>query len=209
MASSKTIIVFAKAPIPGEVKTRLTPFLTAEKAAALHRKLVEHTLQTVSSVSDCKVELWVGSQHSWWSVLTGQYDLVVFEQCGEDLGARMLFAVNDALQRSDQVLIVGTDSPAISADYIQTAFTGLEQEDIVIGPADDGGYVMLGLRRSLPCLFGNMPWGSDGVYAATVARLRADNLSWCEMPSLMDIDRPEDFLALSQLKPELTQGLIE
>lgn len=205
--TNNTIVVFAKAPIPGEVKTRLTPFLTADKAAALHRHLIKHTLRTVASLPDYNIELWVGSQHSWWQELAVQYDLAVFQQRGENLGERMSFALESALQRSAQVVIVGTDCPAISPQYLQQAFDGIEQHGIVIGPADDGGYVLLGLNQPLPILFNKIPWGSADVFATTVARLQQAQLHWFELESLMDIDRPEDFIKLQQQRPDLTDDL--
>jgi rSAM/selenodomain-associated transferase 1 len=211
MAESKSenrLIVFAKAPIAGEVKTRLTPFLTAESAAQLHKNLVEHTLVTVTSIENCSVELWVGSDHLWWGELAKRFAVEVFQQCGNDLGERMLFALDDALQRSHKVLIVGTDCPSITPQYLADAFECLDRESVVIGPADDGGYVMLGLRRSVPLLFTNMEWGSANVFPETVSRLETAGLGWCELESLMDIDRPDDFLTLSQLKPELVKGVM-
>ena len=210
MADKKThstIVVFAKAPIAGEVKTRLTPFLSADKAAALHRHLIKHTLRTVACLPQCSVELWVGSQHSWWDQLAAQYGLAVFQQRGDNLGERMSFALEDALQRSEQVVIVGTDCPAMSPQYLQQAFDGIEQYGVVIGPADDGGYVLLGLNRPLPMLFNTMPWGSADVLASTVSRLQQAGLNWLELEPLMDIDRPEDFVRLQQLRPDLTSGL--
>ena len=205
--TNRTIVVFAKAPIPGEVKTRLMPFLSAGKAAALHRNLVNHTLRTMVCLPHYTVELWVGSQHSWWDELAAQYGLAVFEQRGENLGERMSLALENTLQRSEQVVIVGTDCPSISAQYLQQAFDGVEQSGVVIGPADDGGYVLLGLNRSLPWLFNAMPWGGDDVFATTVARLQQAELNWLELESLMDIDRPEDLIRLEQLRPDLTLGL--
>ncbi len=205
--NKKNIVVFAKAPIAGEVKTRLTPFLTAASAALLHRNLVLHSLQTMTALADCSVELWVGSQHSWWDELSEQYDIPVFEQRGKDLGERMLYALGNALQRSEKVLIVGTDCPAITPNYLQLAFDGLEQKGVVIGPADDGGYVLLGLKQLLPSLFDDIQWGGDNVLAATLARLQSAGERYFELASLMDIDRPEDFSKLEQLSPELTRGL--
>ncbi|ARN73069.1 TIGR04282 family arsenosugar biosynthesis glycosyltransferase [Oceanicoccus sagamiensis] len=208
MAKSSDIsrlIVFAKAPIAGEVKTRLSPFLSAENAAQLHRRLVLHTLKTASLLEHCQVELWVGSDHVWWDQLAGQYAITLHKQCGMDLGERMLSAFDDVLSRSDKAVIMGTDCPWITPHYVQSAFDSLDQNSAVIGPAKDGGYVLLGLKRPMPALFQTMPWGGETVFAETVSRLQG--VAWCELEPLRDIDRPEDVMVLKKSLPALTVDL--
>ena len=203
----KTIVVFAEAPVPGEVKTRLTPFLSEASAADLHRRLVVHTLQTITQLTDCFIELWVGSEHDWWTELAERFAVPVYRQRGNDLGERMSYALDKALQGSKQVLIVGTDCPDITPQYLQRALDSVEQQGVVIGPADDGGYVLLGLSQPMPWLFNDMRWGADSIFATTVARMEEKGVSWFELQPLMDIDRPEDFIRLQQLRPNLTEGL--
>lgn len=188
------ILVFARAPEPGQVKTRLIPAVGADGAAALHRRLVEQQLERLCVEAVATVELWTtpDADHPFFAQLTRRWPIERHPQQGEDLGARMQHAAEQALTRANAVILIGTDCPALDADYIRTASTGLRTADAVLGPALDGGYVLLGLRRTDPLLFTDIPWGTGRVAALT--RQRLTRLGWrlAELPALADIDRPED-----------------
>ena len=141
---------------------------------------------------DFTAELWVSDGHDYWSQLVDNYGLEIFQQRGGDLGERMLNAAKDALQRSSSVVIIGTDCPYLSPDYIHAAFAALQTSDAVLGPAEDGGYVLIGLKRALEAVFSAVNWGSETVLAQTQNNLRCLGLSWKALGVLSDIDRPDD-----------------
>lgn len=186
------LIIFAKAPVAGEVKTRLQPLLSAEQAMQVHRLLVEHCITMAQTPALPSIELWVGSPHPWWQ----SFELPVFIQQGNDLGERMHHAASDALNRAQRVVIMGTDCPDLSADHLLASFEALDSFDAVLGPAEDGGYVSIGLSGAWREVFDNIAWGGDQVLQNTRNNLRAAGLSWHELPRLADIDRPEDLQRL-------------
>lgn len=192
-ASRTRIVVFAKAPIVGLVKTRLIPALGAETAMHLHCALLRHTLATVCSTSH-PVELWCSpdSDHVFFSQLITQLPVTLHNQTGVDLGERMAEAFADALTRSNYVLIIGSDCPAITQDDIETAFVKLRERDAVLGPATDGGYWLIGLYRLDRLLFEGVNWGSSTVLNETLARLRQLDWRWQLLSERSDVDRPED-----------------
>jgi rSAM/selenodomain-associated transferase 1 len=197
------IIVFAKAPDPGTVKTRLIPALGAQGAATLHEKLVRHTLATVTQPNLCAVELWCAPSpslvwpHPFFARCQNDFPVGLRQQCGDDLGARMHHALDTALQKYSYAIVIGTDCPALTASYLQEALDNLRQgKNAVLGPAQDGGYVLMGVRQSHPRLFSGVAWGTASVLNETRARLAALNWQWQELAEQWDIDRPEDLSRL-------------
>jgi hypothetical protein len=189
------IALFAKAPVPGAVKTRLIPALGAEGACELYLRLFELVLAELRDTTLCHTELWVDSQpeHPAFAGFQGK----VYLQQGMGLGARMNHAATQILKRHQQVVLIGTDSPGLDQVYLATALQLLQAScDVVVGPATDGGYVLLGMKASHPQLFAGIEWGSDQVLRQTLARARAANLRVKFLPELADIDRPEDLLLL-------------
>lgn len=190
------ILIFAKAPIPGQVKTRLMPLLDAQSAAQLHSELVSQTVQRVHAAALAPLQLWCAPriEEPLFDNLTGTYRLERYAQQGADLGARMLHAFSTALQSADAVVGIGTDWPALNPAALASALVRLQQgDDAVLGPAEDGGYVLLGLRRVDPRLFADIAWGTHQVLTQTRERLRELRWQWCELPMSWDVDRPEDF----------------
>ncbi len=192
------IVVFGRAPAAGEVKTRLIPALGAEGAARLHRRLMEDIVGRLCAWGLASVELWVtpDAGHPCFVGLAARWPLDIHIQEGQDLGARMAHAARSALTRAEAVILVGTDCPDLSPDYLGAAIAGLEHQDAVLGPALDGGYVLLGLRSVENTLFEQMPWGSDRVAELTGQRLDALGWHWSRLDPLRDIDRPEDLAYL-------------
>lgn len=196
------ILIFAKAPEPGYAKTRLIPALGADGAADLQSRLLERMIREVSTANLCPVELWCApnTNHPVFQDLAGGYALSLYSQIDGDLGERMCFAADEALCRSGMVLLIGVDCPLMDADYLRHALDWLGgDDDAVLGPAEDGGYVLLGLKCSEPSLFQDIPWGSDEVLACTRTKLKALGMRWRELLVLWDLDRPGDLERLPPL----------
>jgi uncharacterized protein len=202
LTPEKTLLVFAKAPLPGFVKTRLLSVLSADACAALQEDLVRATLKAALNSSAKRIELWCepDCEHGFFGRCASDR-VVLRSQRGADLGERMAFAFAEGLRENLAVVGIGTDCPVLDASYIDAAFSQLDRIPIVIGPAEDGGYVLLGMDVSLPAvLFEGMPWGTETVMAETRERLSASGLRWSELEILWDLDRPEDLERYRRLK---------
>jgi len=189
------ILVFAKAPVPGQVKTRMIPALDGAAAADLHARLTRHALTSATSADLAPVELWCtpDTAHPFFTQLAQDFPISLHRQQGDDLGQRMGHALQTALQSFPYALVIGTDCPTLGVDALRQALTMLwAGSDAVIGPAADGGYVLLGLRRYDPLVFEGIKWGTASVLEATRARLRQLGWQWGELEQHSDIDRPED-----------------
>ena len=200
------IMVFAKAPTPGRVKTRLVPALGERAAAALHRQLAERTLGTARAARLGPVELWCapGTNDAFFAACAEQHGVGLRDQGEGDLGMRMARALESALAEGSPGLLIGSDCPALTPEYLREAAAALVNgSDAVIGPAEDGGYVLIGLARSPAApLFKDIAWGSATVMQETRAHLARLNWRWRELATLWDVDRPEDLLRLGQLRAE-------
>jgi len=198
------LLVFARNPIPGQVKTRLIPSLGVEPATAVYRQMLVDTLVTCSQVVADQREVWI-DQPPPDPVLAGmaaQSGMSMRVQSGGDLGTRMHGAFSDTLQTACSAVLIGTDCPEYDRDYLEDAFQALGQYDAVLGPAVDGGYVLIGLKSVAPGLFQDIPWGTDRVLAATRHQLQCLQWSWLELPARHDVDHPQDlsrFPHLAQL----------
>ncbi|KAB7646478.1 TIGR04282 family arsenosugar biosynthesis glycosyltransferase [Polymorphobacter fuscus] len=177
------IVLFTRWPEAGRAKTRLIPALGPAGAAALHRRLTERTMTTCRA-SGIQIEVrCTGAPVADFASWLG--DDVAFVDQGEgDLGARLARAAAIC-----PLLLVGADIPDLSAAHLRQAAKALARAPVVIGPAEDGGYWLLGLAAPQPALFADIEWGSESVYAATVARLAAPPVV---LDTLADLDRPED-----------------
>ena len=190
-----TLIVFARAPVPGEVKTRLIPLLGAQAAADLYRQLLEHAVATACRSTFSTIELWCtpNPDHPVFEKLRKTYSVSLHPQLGTDLGVRMHTALREALSRSFFAAVIGTDSPSLTIDDVNEAYRALSSGyDAVLGPAEDGGYVLIGVRQVCESLFAGIIWGGDAVARETRARLQALNWRWHELPPRWDVDLPED-----------------
>jgi hypothetical protein len=189
------ILIFAKAPLPGQVKTRLIPRLGADGAAHLQGTLMERTLTQAVTSGLAPVDFWCApsADHPAFLRLASEFGIALETQVGEDLGERMLRAADQGLRGAGSVLLIGTDCPALSAIHLRQALLWLGSgTDAVVGPAEDGGYVLLGLRRADPLLFEGVAWGGDRVLQETRYRLSELGWQWRELETLWDLDRPED-----------------
>jgi len=192
------IVVFSKAPLPGQVKTRLVPLLGEQGAARCYSELLDSTLARVTRTTLCPVELHCSpdTAHAQFHRLHRQYRVALQPQSGADLGERMSSAFAQTLPDSDAVVLIGADCPALTATDLDCALSALYRgTDVVLGPAQDGGYYLIGLRNHVPDLFAGMPWGSVGLLADTRRRVAALGLSLVLLPVYRDIDSPDDYLA--------------
>ncbi|HSD61944.1 MAG TPA: TIGR04282 family arsenosugar biosynthesis glycosyltransferase [Burkholderiales bacterium] len=197
--SKATVVVFARAPEPGRTKTRLIPLLGAEGAANLHARLVLNSIEVALAAGIGAVELWCAPHTAFpfFAACARGYGIRLRAQGPGNLGVRMLRACRETLTRAPAI-VIGTDCPGYTASYLIQARDRLAAgADAVLGPAEDGGYVLLGLRRVSPRLFQDLDWGTGSVLEATRERLQA--LGWRseELPALWDMDRPEDFSRLT------------
>jgi rSAM/selenodomain-associated transferase 1 len=195
MAEPVAVAVLAKAPLPGLAKTRLIPALSAEGAAALQEKLIERAVTTAHKATVGPVTLWAApdAAHPLFAALRQRFKVALTQQPDGDLGARMHAAVVGA---NGPALVIGTDCPALTADHLRKAADALRSHDAVSVPAEDGGYVLIGLRKPQAALFSGMKWGTAIVMAETRRRLQSLGLSWREFPMLWDVDTPEDLARL-------------
>jgi uncharacterized protein len=189
MAEAVAVAILTKAPIPGFAKTRLIPALGAEGAAALQEKLIERTVATAVAAQIGPTTLWVTPDESdaLFASLGRQYGIKLQRQPDGDLGHR-LYA---ALERGP-TLVVGTDCPALDVDHLRAAANILDRHDAVAIPAEDGGYVLIGMRTPQRAVFSGINWSTSTVITETRHRLRSLGLMWKELPALWDIDTPED-----------------
>ncbi len=192
------LLIFARAPVAGEVKTRLIPALGAQGAARLHQQLMVRLIEHLGAARLAPIELWVtpGASHPCFTQLARRWSLSLHVQQGDDLGQRLSHAARCALTRAESVILIGTDCPEMSADYLGEAIRALHDHDAVLGPALDGGYVLLGFKHLADQLFEHMPWGGDQVAELTAQRLDRLGWSWSRLRPLRDIDRPEDLVHL-------------
>jgi rSAM/selenodomain-associated transferase 1 len=190
------VIVFAKAARPGAVKTRLVPLLGEEGAAALHVKLVRHTLDALraASLKGAQLHCTPGTDDPFFWFCSGHYGVTLHEQAAGDLGQRMLVALKNALANHAAALLVGTDCPALTARHLRQAERVLrEGDDAVFVPCEDGGYALVGLKRADAKLFDGIAWGGDQVMSDTRVRLQQLGWRWRELETLWDVDRPGDY----------------
>ncbi len=194
------IAVFAKAPVAGEVKTRLAPLLGAAGAAELHASLVRHTLATALGSAVGPVELWCApdESHPFFARCAHDFGVALHAQRGADLGERMGEAFGASLAQAVPLVLIGSDCAALEAAHLREAARALRSHDAVVAPAQDGGYVLIGLSRPAPTIFGGIEWGASTVMERTRANLARAGARWHELETLWDVDRPEDYARLRQ-----------
>jgi uncharacterized protein len=190
------LIIFTRYPIPGQAKTRLIPALGGAGAAQLQRRMTRQTIATAQQtphpiqIQFCggtiaELRSWLGDKLGYEAQSTG------------DLGDRMAHAFDQGFAAGhDRVVIIGTDCPGIDRTILNQAFTALASHDLVLGPAADGGYYLIGLRRAIPELFQSIAWSTATVRTKTLEIATTLNLTYALLPELSDIDRPEDLIHL-------------
>lgn len=187
-AVDQLALLFCKPPIPGSVKTRLIPALGLERATGLYREMLRRSVGTLHH-SD-----WDAAVH----VAGGELQLdddppyPVFKQQGATLGQRMAVSLESGLSGYQRVVLFGADCPTINSQYLADAFDALLTHDVVLGPAEDGGYGLVGVREKVPDMFTGIAWSTDQVLTQTCARLNELRLNYALLPPIWDVDEPED-----------------
>ena len=194
------MLVFTRTPVPGQVKTRLIPAIGAARAANLHRAMLWRTVATAVQAGVGPVGLWCSpaSEHPFIAEIQREFDLNVHVQRGADLGERMHLALRSQAGQTGGAVLVGTDCPFLEAQDLELAAQALRAGfDAVIGPAEDGGYYLIGVRESDFEVFSGIRWGSELVLAATLQKFRDRGWRWRELTTRCDVDRPADLAALA------------
>ncbi len=197
----KLVILFTRYPQAGKCKTRLIPALGKDRAMMVYKELVSHILKRLNTFiasttnTDLTIFFTGGSEQSMQEWLG--HDYTCKQQQGKDLGERMAMALIFGLNRKQDTLLIGSDCPGIDAAILKEGFQALQNNDLVIGPAHDGGYYLIGIAGTLNptvCsqLFTNIPWGSSIVYSETIALTERLGLRTHILKKLHDIDTEED-----------------
>ena len=196
------LIVFTRYPEPEKTKTRLIPALGAEGAAKLQLQLTEHAITEVKKLTkeiSTAVYYAGGSQELMKSWLGN--DLNYCPQHEKDLGNRMKLAFEDSVKLGfSRAVIIGIDCPDLNIEVIANAFESLDENDLVLGEASDGGYYLIGLKKIIPELFQDIPWGTNKVLSKTRIIAQQLKLNTAILPVLSDIDRPEDLTLWEKYK---------
>lgn len=197
------LLVFARAPLPGRVKTRLIPHVGAERAAEIYQDLLAKTLHTALHSGFVAVQLWIAGdrRHPCFHKIAAGTALEIYQQQGADLGDRMYHAFARALKGYHAAILIGSDCPLLTAGDLKQARRSLRKNDIVLGPARDGGYYLIGLRKNSRTLFRDVGWGQASVFRETKARIKA--LDWrlsllTERWDVDDLESLRDYLALQE-----------
>lgn len=204
------IMIFCKAPVTGRVKTRLTTEFSAAQAMQLHIDLTERTLQLATQNNLCPVQLWCtpSTDHPFFTASAQNYTVTLEQQQGIDLGERMHNAFCKALDTFARAMIVGCDCPSLTEQDLEETLTALNQENCcVLAPAEEGGYVLIGLNLQHPELFDNMPWGTALVLEQTRARIKTHNLNHYELREQWDVDVPNDLRRYNALYKDSQDAL--
>jgi len=195
-----TLIVCCKAPVPGQVKTRLQPTLSAEQAAEAHRQLTRMTLERAFRKPLCQVALYCSpdTNHPFFDQCAQDYPLSLSVQHGDDLGQRMHNAFVESLSQYRHAILIGCDCPSLTVADLEQAMTSLKNGyDVVIAPAQDGGYVLIGMNQPQAALFDGMRWSHSGVMQESRRRAMQANLKLHELALQRDIDTAADWLQYS------------
>jgi uncharacterized protein len=198
MSEPVAVAVLAKAPLAGFAKTRLIPVLGAQGAALLQARLIAHAVASACAAAIGPVTLWVtpDEHHPALETMAAEGAVALRRQRDGDLGARMLAAIDAA---NGPTLVIGTDCPALTPDHLlATADILRKGSDAVVIPAEDGGYVLIGMRAAQPALFCDMRWSTPSVMAETRRRLERLTIGWQEPFTLWDVDLPADLDRLRQ-----------
>lgn len=189
------IFVFTKPPIPGKCKTRLIPYLGKEGAAKLQLNLINKIIKDLTSFQLCPFEIWQSEPTDFFTDLlkNSVYENIrVQTQSGDNLGSRMKNAIDAGLKETNKIILIGSDCVEYTKSYLIKALSILDRNEIVIGPANDGGYVLIGTTVNPPFLFEDINWGSQYVLPQTIAKLQHSELTYSQLQPLNDIDTPTD-----------------
>ena len=189
------LMIFSKTPQTGKTKTRLIPTLGKDGATALHAELLHHTIKTACSTNLCPVQIWYthDESHPFWRGCRQDYSITLHQQIGDDLGKRMSHAIRCGLTNFSAIILIGTDCPTLSRLDLKIVMQKLHQGyDAVLGPAHDGGYVLIALTKHDKTIFNNIAWGTEHVLSSTRSSLSQLGWKWWELEAHHDIDTHHD-----------------
>lgn len=190
------ILLFAKAPVEGKVNTRLIADIGVQAATQLQHDLIVQRLLMLTRANLCAVSLMCSPdvQDDYFVQCKKQYPVTLLQQSGADLGKRMLNGIRQALQQYRYCIVIGTDAPALDEVLIRQAIERLKAgSEVVFVPAEDGGYVLVGLQKTYEFLFQGIRWGSAEVMQQSRRKLKKNSISFNELATCWDIDRVEDY----------------
>jgi len=203
--AKKALILFAKVPKPGQAKTRLLPDLTPEQASQIYLAFILDTLSSTALLKGVKRILACDStrRDPFFKGIAERFELILIDQIGEDLGARMRNALVEAHRLGfDPAVVIGMDLPTLPTDYIQEAFRQLKKHPqgplMVLGPSADGGYYLIGCSGPVPPIFDGIAWGTERVLTQTLARIADNHLHAALLPFWYDVDTLQDLRFLTQ-----------
>lgn len=197
------VAILAKAPIPGLVKTRLIPHLGDVGAALLQRWLLQRTVAMAVVADVGPVTLWCTPdiRHPDFALCRTFGAVSLRQQPDTDLGERMSTAIADSPTRAG-TLVIGTDCPLLTPHLLRKAANALDERNAVVIPAEDGGYVLIGMREASHQVFRDVDWSTERVMAQTRQKMATLGWQWTEFDSMWDVDRIEDYARLTQLLPD-------
>jgi len=206
MSDSLPLILFAKAPIVGKVKTRLIPDCSAEQAAEIAKLLMEESIRRAceSWPGSVYLSVWLDLEHAFFKQMLRQYPIQIVQQCAGDLGEKMRNALATV---GYPAAVMGCDAPHTLASTLQRAHDLLLNGQSVIGPSEDGGYYFLGLAIDADALFIDKPWGENQVLNKTLASAESIALTLTLLPELNDVDEWSDLLSAAKQVPSLQSYL--
>jgi len=200
------LLLFAKAPIAGKVKTRLMTNCSAEQAAEIAKRLMQASIQRACEFwpGDVYLSAWLDLDHPFFNDMLQRYPIRITQQCKGDLGEKMRHALTTF---GYPAAVMGCDAPHVKGTTLQQAYGLLQQGESVIGPSNDGGYYFLGLCQAADTLFIDKPWGSEYVLEQTLASAEGGGLNLGQLPTLNDVDEWQDLLDASTQLPSLQEYL--
>lgn len=203
------LTLFAKQPLPGQVKMRLQPHYTPEQAAEIAAFMISATVELAVSgwPNDVSLQAWPDQDHALFRELAARHGIHLATQRGADLGERMHNALSDGIARHRAAAILGCDVPQCRWEILDQANDWLARGQNVLGPTEDGGYYLIGLTQAQPGLFRDIPWGGPEVLAATLARARTLGVGFELLPRLRDVDTAEDLWLVAQCYEPLKRFL--
>ena len=197
MQQKNALILFARDPVIGQVKTRLQRFLAPETVLELYRRFLKDSIRLIHTVkgADRFIGVAPSDLSGFFSRLDGQFDVTLFDQTGKDLGEKMQHAFESRFAAGyEKVVIIGSDSPSLPPGYIEQAFAA--SKDLILGPSTDGGYYLIGMTQKFVDVMQGIDWGSERVLEQTLKRVQAQDVSLELLPLWYDVDQREDLLFL-------------
>jgi len=201
--SKGALIVFTKAPVSGQVKTRLIPYIGPRRATQIYQELLTKTLSTAIKSGFSSIQIWVSGdiEHDYFNQLKNRHAVKIYQQKGNNLGERMSNAFDIVLRNYSHAVLIGSDCPSLKCSDLMTSEEYLKNNnDVVLGPASDGGYYLIGLNRNNPQLFSNIKWGKDNVFADTCENINSLGWNLELLPQRWDVDRITDLLPYFMMK---------